>query len=84
MRSKTADCRGWVRRRSLYLVSSSSGHTDLQVPNSTTHARRGGMGRAGGERGTSKWHFVRCMVRFFTKSFFNSKILVLSNSYLHV
>ena len=29
MRSKTADCRGWVRRRSLYLVSSSSGHTDL-------------------------------------------------------
>ena len=36
MRSKTADCRGWVRRRSLYLVSSSSGHTDLSRMGSAT------------------------------------------------
>ena len=36
MRSKTADCRGWVRQRSLYLVSSSSGHTDLSRMGSAT------------------------------------------------
>ena len=36
MRSKTADRRGWVRRRSLYLVSSSSGHTDLSRMGSAT------------------------------------------------